>query len=436
MNDNTSRPLTLFELNHLVSEVIAIDLQQQYWVEAEVSEIREVRGHCYLELVQKEAFTNTPVARASAKCWANKWSTIRSHFERVAQQPIVKGMKLLLLVYANFHEAFGFSWIITDINAEYTMGNLARQRLEILKTLREEGVIDLQKSLCLSPFALHIAVISSSGAAGYDDFCHQLVDNASGFKFTTKLFAAVMQGEKTEESIIQALNKINEQDDNFDAVVIIRGGGATSDLSGFDTLALAENVANFPLPIITGIGHNRDESIIDIVSFVSVKTPTAAATFLIDNIANTQNRIDIACRTIRTKAMQMIEYQKLRLTHLATSLTTTPTLVITRQKANVNALSKKMSYCSQAILMQSNDKLRLLNEKINIHIPYLLKKKELMLNSLDSRIKALDPKLLLKRGYSITVTPDGKVVRDATTLKAGDEIITKLNKGKITSIIK
>ena len=245
-----------------------------------------------------------------------------------------------------------------------------------------------------------------------------------------------MQGEKTEESIIQALNKINEQDDNFDAVVIIRGGGATSDLSGFDTLALAENVANFPLPIITGIGHNRDESFIDIVSFVSVKTPTAAATFLIDNIANTQNRIDIACRTIRTKAMQMIEYQKLRLTHLATSLTTTPTLVITRQKANINALSKKMSYCSQAILMQSNDKLRLLNEKINIHIPYLLKKKELMLNSLDSRIKALDPKLLLKRGYSITVTPDGKVVRDATTLKAGDEIITKLKKGKITSIIK
>ena len=436
MSDNTSRPLTLFELNHLVSEVIAIDLQQQYWVEAEVSEIREVRGHCYLELVQKEAFTNTPVARASAQCWANKWSTIRSRFERVAQQPIVKGMKLLLLVYANFHEAFGFSWIITDINAEYTMGNLARQRMEILRTLREEGVIDLQKSLSLSPFVLHIAVISSSGAAGYDDFCHQLIDNASGFKFTTKLFAAVMQGEKTEDSIIQALNKINEQDDDFDAVVIIRGGGATSDLSGFDTLALAENVANFPLPIITGIGHNRDESIIDIVSYVSVKTPTAAATFLIDNIANTQSRIDTACRTIRTKAMQMIEHQKLRLTHLTTSLTTTPTLVITRQKANVNALSKKMSYCSQTILMQSNDKLRLLNEKINIHIPYLLKKKELMLNSLDSRIKALDPKLLLKRGYSITVTPDGKVVRDATTLKAGDEIITKLNKGKITSIIK
>lgn len=436
MSNNTSKPLTLFELNHLVSEVIAIDLQQQYWVEAEVSEIREVRGHCYLELMQKETFTNTPVARASAKCWANKWSTIRARFERVAQQPIVKGMKLLLLVYANFHEAFGFSWIITDINAEYTMGNLARRRQEILQTLREEGVIDLQKSLHFSPFALHIAVISSSGAAGYDDFCHQLLDNNYGFKFSTELFAAVMQGEKTEQSIIQALNRINEQDSHFDAVVIIRGGGATSDLSGFDTLALAENVANFPLPIITGIGHNRDESIIDIVSYLSVKTPTAAAAFLIDNIVNTQNRIDAACRTIRIKAMQMIEYQKLRLTHLTTSLTTTPTLAITRQKANVNALSKKMSYCSQTILMQSYDHLRLLNEKINIHVLHLLKKKELILNGLDGRMKALDPQLMLKRGYSITTTPDGKVVRDASTLKAGDKIITKLNKGKITSIIK
>lgn len=436
MSNNTSKPLTLFELNHLVSEVIAIDLQQQYWVEAEVSEIREVRGHCYLELVQKETFTNTPVARASAKCWANKWSTIRARFERVAQQPIVKGMKLLLLVYANFHEAFGFSWIITDINAEYTMGNLTRRRQEILQTLREEGVIDLQKSLHFSPFALHIAVISSSGAAGYDDFCHQLLDNNYGFKFSTELFAAVMQGEKTEQSIIQALNRINEQDSHFDAVVIIRGGGATSDLSGFDTLALAENVANFPLPIITGIGHNRDESIIDIVSYLSVKTPTAAAAFLIDNIVNTQNRIDAACRTIRIKAMQMIEYQKLRLTHLTTSLTTTPTLAITRQKANVNALSKKMSYCSQTILMQSYDHLRLLNEIINIHVPHLLKKKELILNGLDGRMKALDPQLMLKRGYSITTTPDGKVVRDASTLKAGDKIITKLNKGKITSIIK
>lgn len=436
MSNNTSKPLTLFELNHLVSEVIAIDLQQQYWVEAEVSEIREVRGHCYLELVQKEAFTNTPVARASAKCWANKWSTIRARFERVAQQPVVKGMKLLLLVYANFHEAFGFSWIITDINAEYTLGNLARRRQEILQTLREEGVIDLQKSLHFSPFALRIAVISSSGAAGYDDFCHQLLDNNYGFKFSTELFAAVMQGEKTEQSIIQALNRINKQDTDFDAVVIIRGGGATSDLSGFDTLALAENVANFPLPIITGIGHNRDESIIDIVSYLSVKTPTAAAAFLIDNIVNTQNRIDAACRTIRIKAMQIIEYQKLRLTHLTTSLTTTPALAITRQKANVNALSKKMSYCSQTILMQSYDHLRLLNEKINIHVPHLLKKQELILNGLDGRMKALDPQLMLKRGYSITTTPDGKVVRDASTLKAGDKIITKLNKGKITSIIK
>ena len=276
------KTVTLFELNNLVREVISSTLSEEYWVEAELSEVHEVRGHCYMELIQKELFSNTPVAKASAKCWKNKWSLLREKFAKVTREGLKPGIKVLLKVYADFHEAYGFAWIVTDINPEFTMGDMARKRQEIIDTLKREGVFELQKELVLPQFAQRIAVISSENAAGYGDFCHQLADNPQQLKFYTRLFPAVMQGEGVEESIIGALNSINENIEKFDAVVIIRGGGATSDLSGFDTLRLAENVANFPIPIITGIGHDRDESIVDMVAHTKVKTPTAAAALLIE----------------------------------------------------------------------------------------------------------------------------------------------------------
>ena len=271
------KALTLYELNNLVRGVIEATLDRPYWVEAELSEAREVRGHCYMELVQKDEYSATPVARASAKCWHNVWMRLKPRFEQVTGQTLHAGMKVLLLVTANFHEAYGFSWIVQDIDPTYTMGDMARKRQEIIRQLKEEGVFDLQRQLQLPLFAQHIAVISSEQAAGFGDFCNQLDNNDYGFYFSYTLFPAVMQGEQVESSIIRALNDIFDQADDFDAVVIIRGGGATADMSGFDTLALAENVANFPLPIITGIGHERDESILDMISFQRVKTPTAAA---------------------------------------------------------------------------------------------------------------------------------------------------------------
>ena len=240
--------LSLYELNTLVSSVLSLDLPDDYWVEAELSEAREVRGHCYMELVQKDEASNTPIAKASAKCWASRWSILRPMFERVTGQRLHAGMKVMLRVKAQFHAAYGFSWIVSDINPEYTMGDLMRRRQEIIKQLKAEGVFDLQRELTIPAFAQHIAVVSSDGAAGYGDFCRQLADNAQGYRFTVRLFSATMQGEAVEQSVIAALNRIYEEQDVFDAVVIIRGGGATSDLSGFDTLALAENVANFPLP--------------------------------------------------------------------------------------------------------------------------------------------------------------------------------------------
>lgn len=258
--------LTLFELNSLVRDALETTLDSPFWVEAELSEAREVRGHCYMELVQKDIFSATPIARASAKCWKQRWQVLRPKFEGVAGQPLRAGMKVMLQVAASFHEAYGFAWIVQDIDPTYTMGDMARKRLEIIRQLRQEGVFDMQKELTIPMFAQRVAVISSESAAGYGDFRGQLSNNDYGFKFYPRLFAAVMQGECVEQSVVAALNEINRHADDFDVVVIIRGGGATADLSGFDTLELAENVANFPLPIITGIGHERDESVLDMVS--------------------------------------------------------------------------------------------------------------------------------------------------------------------------
>lgn len=269
--------LTLYELNSLVREVIENVFDRSFWVEAELSEAREVQGHCYMELIQKNDRYATPIAKASAKCWRNVWGRLKVKFEQTTGQSLRAGMQVMLKVTANFHEAYGFSWIVQDIDPTYTLGDMARKRMEIIRQLQEEGVIDMQKSLTLPMFAQHIAVISSEGAAGYGDFCHQLLDNEAGLWFETELFPAVMQGDQVEPTVIAALDAINARLEAFDAVVIIRGGGATADMSGFDTLNLAENVANFPLPIITGIGHDRDESVLDMVSFKRVKTPTAAA---------------------------------------------------------------------------------------------------------------------------------------------------------------
>ena len=307
-----TKALTLYDLNSLVADVIDTALTRAYWVEAELSEVRENRGHCYMELIEKDDTGNVPIARASAKCWRNVWSAISPYFVRITGQQIHAGMKVMLQVHAQFHPQYGFSWIVDDINPEFTMGDMLRKRRDIVRRLQAEGVFDLQKGLRLSLFAQRIAVISSETAAGYGDFCSQLETNEYGFRFRVEIFPAVMQGEQVEQSIIAALDSINERESEFDAVVIIRGGGATADLSGFDTLELAENVANFPLPVITGIGHERDESVLDMVSFLRVKTPTAAAAFLIDQLSVTLGRIERAQTAIADGVRRKMEAEKKR----------------------------------------------------------------------------------------------------------------------------
>ena len=408
---NTERHITLFELNRLVREAIENALPMEYWVEAELSECRESRGHCYMELIQKDEQTATPIAKASAKCWANKWLTIRPYFERTTGQQLHAGMKVLLQVYPQFHEAYGFSWIVTDIDPTYTLGDMARKRQEIIQKLKAEGVFDLQKELQLPVFCQHIAVISSQTAAGYGDFCNQLADNPYGFKFETQLFPAIMQGEGVEQSIISALEQIYDMP--FDCVVIIRGGGATSDMSGFDTLALAENVANFPIPIITGIGHERDESVLDMISHTRVKTPTAAAALLIDHLKGVLETIEGAQSMITHYVQQKLSIANSQLSIISEAIPRLFSIVKTRQEAKIDALYTRLPMLIERRLTSERHRLQLMDEKL----------------------KALDPTLLLARGYSITMH-NGRAVKDASQLPPGAEIETRLAKGTIHSVIK
>ena len=428
------KTVTLFELNNLVREVISSTLSEEYWVEAELSEVHEVRGHCYMELIQKELFSNTPVAKASAKCWKNKWSLLREKFAKVTREGLKPGMKVLLKVYADFHEAYGFAWIVTDINPEFTMGDMARKRQEIIDTLKREGVFELQKELVLPQFAQRIAVISSENAAGYGDFCHQLADNPQQLKFYTRLFPAVMQGEGVEESVIGALNSINENIEKFDAVVIIRGGGATSDLSGFDTLRLAENVANFPIPIITGIGHDRDESIVDMVAHTKVKTPTAAAALLIDHLNLVLERLLDAQAELIAAVRHRSELEQARLVRMSEKIPMLFSLVKTRQEQRIERHLANITASLNDKLSREHHRLSLIESQLDPILLQQLTRENYRLQLLQQRLEALNPQRLLQRGYSITLCK-GKVVRDARQLKAGDEIETKLANGKITSII-
>jgi len=453
---NSKQHITLLELNRLVREVIECEMPNEYWVEAELSECRESRGHCYMELVQYEESpaaghaavaqqhtqrAATPLARASAKCWASKWMLIRPGFERITGQRLHAGMKVLLKVYAQFHEAFGFSWIVTDIDPTYTLGDMARKRQEIIRQLKAEGVFDLQKELHLPLFCQRIAVISSETAAGYGDFCNQLADNPYGFRFETRLFPATMQGEGVEQSIIAALEKIysltshlSPLTSNFDCVVIIRGGGATSDMSGFDTLALAENVANFPIPIITGIGHDRDESILDMVSHTRVKTPTAAAAFLIDHLKTVLDAINDAQDRLAHAAQQKLITYHSALNTLAETLPRIFTTVRTRHEARLDALNSRIIAAVRQSLITHQSKISAFEERLPILLDRRLMTEKHRLQLIEEKAKSLDPALLLRRGFSITLK-DGHALRDASALRPGDEIETRLAKGTVRSTV-
>ena len=313
--------ISLYELNHYIRQSLRAALPDAYWVQAELSEVREAyNGHCYIELVQKSEQGNTFIAKARGTIWANIYKMLKPYFENATGQRFTAGIKVLLQVSVDFHEQYGFSLTVHDIDPTYTLGDMARRRREILMQLEAEGVLTLNKELSMPQVPQRIAVISAAGAAGYGDFCDQLMNNPYGFVLYPRLFPAVMQGDKVEESIIAALDSIVAESDQWDVVVIIRGGGATSDLSGFDTYLLAANCAQFPLPIITGIGHERDDTVLDVVAHTRVKTPTAAAEYLIAQLVDAAEMLNELVDTLMVSVNERMHREENRLAQLATRL--------------------------------------------------------------------------------------------------------------------
>ncbi|WP_319504521.1 exodeoxyribonuclease VII large subunit [Bacteroides graminisolvens] len=405
--------LSLFELNALVKRSLSQCLPDEYWVQAELSDVRSnSTGHCYLEFIQKDPRSNNLVAKARGTIWATIYRILRPYFEEATGQAFTSGIKVLVKVSVEFHELYGYSLTVHDIDPTYTLGDMARRRREILKQLEEEGVLTLNKELDMPLLPQCIAVISSPTAAGYGDFCHQLQSNSFGFYFYTELFPALMQGNQVEDSVLQALDKIHARIDEFDVVVIIRGGGATSDLSGFDTYLLAASCAQFPLPVITGIGHERDDTVLDSVAHTRVKTPTAAAEYLVARMSDAAAQLLHWAEQLRDVALNRMEEEKQRLMYLQRRI---PSAVVSRLSAA---------------------KMQLLTARKDMHraVQVLLTAQKHRLELVAQRVEGASPERLLQRGYSLTLK-EGKVVTDATSLREGDRLTTRLAKGEVDSVI-
>ena len=405
--------LSLYDLNALVRRSLEQCLPDEYWVQAELSDVRtNSTGHCYLEFIQKDPRSNNLIAKARGTIWANVYRLLKPYFEESTGQAFVSGIKVLVQVTVSFHELYGYNLTVQDIDPTYTLGDMARRRREILKQLEEEGVLTLNKELEMPVLPQRIAVVSSPTAAGYGDFCHQLKNNSRGFFFHTELFPALMQGDRVEESVLSALDAILNRQEDFDAVVIIRGGGATSDLSGFDTYLLAAACAQFPLPIITGIGHERDDTVLDSVAHTRVKTPTAAAEYLI-------NCMDLAADELEVLISQLHESVRSRLTEEHRKL-------ISYRNRIPSAVVRRVSDAKLALLTTRKD--------ISLAVQTLLSRQRHRLELLQQCLADASPEKMLARGYSITLK-DGKVVKNGDVLQLNDEIVTRLYQGEIVSIV-
>lgn len=425
-------PLSLYELNALVRQSVRLSMPDAYWVQAELSDVRtNYSGHCYLEFVQKDPKSNALLAKARGIVWSNVFRELKPYFERETGQAFVAGLKVLVRVTVDFHELYGYSLTVSDIDPTYTLGDMAKRRREILQRLEEEGVLTLNKELKLPELTQRIAVISSPTAAGYGDFCDQLERNAFGFVFYTKLFPAVMQGEQVEDSIIRALNRINAGHGRWDVVVIIRGGGATSDLSGFDTYELATNCAQFPIPIITGIGHERDDTVIDKVAHTRVKTPTAAAEFLINHLRETADRLEAYASFFYQEVPSWLGEQKERLDRFVARIPARVQMRIQNEGFRQERLVKRVHLAWQARMMRETYRLQL-DGRLNVALQSRLQREGGRLQLLEQQVRAASPELLLQKGYSITLK-NGKAVTDASALHPGDEVVTRVAKGEFKS---
>ena len=429
--------LSLVELNQRIRMTLEQAFPDTYWVRAEMSDVREngASGHCYLEFIEKDPRSGQLLAKVRGAIWAKTFRLLKPYFEMETGQRFVSGLKVLVRVTVDFHELYGLSLTVVDIDPAYTLGDMARKRLEIIRQLQEEGVFELNKELPLPLLPRRIALISSPTAAGYEDFVNQLTHNRAGYPFYVKLFPALMQGERTEESVIAALDRIYAHQELFDVVALLRGGGATSDLNSFDSYLLAANCAQFPLPILTGIGHERDDTVVDLVAHTRLKTPTAVAEFLIARMDQAAQTVEELQQTMTQSASVRLLQEKQRLQSYATRF---PALVGQRMEQNrtlLHQLGAKLPTMAQGFVERKRAMVdRLVMQLRNATTTHLAEKQR-FLQLQEQFVRMASPDYILRRGYSLTLR-EGKIIKRAEELQAGEELTTRFMDGEVKSIIK
>lgn len=427
--------VTLSELNSLVRRVLEIEMPETYWVKAEISTMQVAyNGHCYMELVQKDSTGGNFVAKARANVWKSTFQPLRTRFEMETGQKLSAGLNVLLEVSVSFHEQYGYALVVHNIDPTYTMGDMARRRKEILARLEADGVLELNKELKIPMLPQRIAVISSATAAGYGDFCNQLNGNQYGFSFSVTLFSAVMQGDRAEQSIISALDSIAIRAKDFDVVVIIRGGGATSDLNCFDSYLLAMNIANFPLPVITGIGHERDDTVIDMVSHTRVKTPTAAAELLIGVVLDTASNLQQLGVRFADRIRSIMEEEKRRMTVLSQKIPSLFSILKIKQENFMDQLLIKALVAARKNIADEKYNQNRFKERLSVSAKNYMTAQKHRLELLERSVDVANPVHILQRGYSLTIC-NGHIVKSVGELNPGDKLTTRFADGKIESTV-
>ncbi len=427
-----NQPLTLLQLNQLIAKLVATPQTTGLWVVAELSDVSVRGGHCYFELLQKDD-RGMPLARTRATIWAGNYHRIIPPFEQATSQRFTSGIKVLLQVTVGMHPVYGLSVNVTDIDPSFTLGDLELRRREIIARLQAEGVLENNRTLTWPDIPTRIAIISAPKAAGYGDFINQLFNNPSHIRFNAKLFPAIMQGEKAPGSIIEALDAIATQANDWDCVVLIRGGGATSDLQAFEDYDLAANIANFPLPVVIGIGHERDRSVLDMVANMRVKTPTAAAEWL---IARAESLLT-ALRNISSRMLQTVTDRlsgaRQQLSHSSAMLPILPQGCLERARTRLTTCTGGLTSMRERIILPRLERISIYRQSLVDSAPKCLARQNQRLDSMTTLLDALSPQAVLRRGYSITRLHNGTICQSADSIPSGTTITTTLASGTITS---
>ena len=418
--------LSLVELNQLIKQALSAQLQPAYWVVAEIGELRVAQnGHCYLDLVEKG--DDRLLAKVRATIWAYTFRNLQGWFEAVTGEALRPGLKILVQVEVKFHELYGLSFNVKDIDAQYTLGERARRRREVIQQLIDEGVYEMNKALPLPAVPQRVAVISSPTAAGLGDFMDQLRHNRGGYRFEVQLFKASMQGDAAEASIVAALlavyDCLEQRGPCFDVVVVIRGGGAQVDLDCFDTYGLATHIAQFPLPVITGIGHERDETVADLVAHTKMKTPTAVAEFLIDGLTAYDERIEGYRQRLERQTTHRLREQVYELDKLQTTLRYALTAQLQQRRQHLTQRREQLQYVAQTRLRQERERLTRWPEVLRTQTHHQLQRWQQQLETQEKVMTLVNPASMLRRGFTQTYV-NGKLLSQTSRLAAGAELRT------------